>query len=189
MGHMAWEWAAPTATAIVGIGGIIGTYRGGSRQTETVLAVADRQIEAQVRTARDARNQERLERTYQELARFAYRRRLEAHAIRPFFSNQPVPVSPTPEEIERVYIQVATMASPEVNDILDEFGAVLDRIVQTDTMITELDNERRQTGRQPEPDPSVGTKTELQMRLHDDHGKVKEVEKKLQLQMNSELRA
>jgi hypothetical protein len=71
MRRVAWEWVAPTATAAasiaVGVTGIIATYRAGSRQQTTALAVAQQQADAQVAVAREERQQRRLEEAYLEM--------------------------------------------------------------------------------------------------------------------------
>lgn len=70
---MAWEWVAPVAgsmaTVIVGVAGIVATYKAGNRQQATALAVAvaGQQADAQVATAPEERQQRRLEEAYLEM--------------------------------------------------------------------------------------------------------------------------
>ena len=64
---MAWEWTAPTASAVLGVAGIVGTYWTGKRQGEATIKVAERQIDGQVTIAREARQQQRKEAAYSQL--------------------------------------------------------------------------------------------------------------------------
>ncbi|XRQ07371.1 hypothetical protein ACN3XK_64520 [Actinomadura welshii] len=68
---MAWEWVSPVATStgtlVVGIAGIVATYKAGNRQQETALSVAKQQAEAQASAAREERQQRRLEEAYTDL--------------------------------------------------------------------------------------------------------------------------
>ena len=64
MASVSWEWiAAP----VVGLAGIIATYLTGGRQQQTALIVANQQTSVQVATAREERQQRRLEGAYLEL--------------------------------------------------------------------------------------------------------------------------
>lgn len=64
---VAWEWIAPTGTALVGVVGIAAAVYGGNRQTATALAVARQQVDGQVMIAREERLQRRIETAYAEL--------------------------------------------------------------------------------------------------------------------------
>ena len=68
---MAWEWVQPvatsTGTAIVGVAGIVATLKAGNRQAKVAIDVARQQGDAQVATAREERQQRRLEASYMEL--------------------------------------------------------------------------------------------------------------------------
>src|SRR6185437_6554979 len=70
MQRMAWDWASPLATAVVGLGGIYGTYRGTSRQTETAIRVAEVQIRGDLEAKDRERTQSRIASAYSELARW-----------------------------------------------------------------------------------------------------------------------
>ena len=71
MRHVTWEWVAPTAgsvaVVVVGVAGIVATYRAGGRQQDTALAVVRQQADAQVAVAREERQQRRLEEAYLEM--------------------------------------------------------------------------------------------------------------------------
>lgn len=77
---MAWEWVAPTGTALVGVSGIVATYLAGRRQASTALtatreqigaslALGQQQMQGQLALAREERRQRRAEAAYLELLR------------------------------------------------------------------------------------------------------------------------
>jgi hypothetical protein len=75
---VAWEWVAPTGTAVVGVVGIAGTYFAARRQAETTLItsresnetaldVVRRQIDGSLQAERESRHHRRLEEVYIEM--------------------------------------------------------------------------------------------------------------------------
>jgi hypothetical protein len=77
---MAWEWVAPVAgsvaTVVIGVTGIVTTYRAGNRQQDTALMVGRQQVDAQVAVSREERQQRRLEEAYLEMFGCYYTRAL-----------------------------------------------------------------------------------------------------------------
>jgi hypothetical protein len=65
---MDWTVVISAASAgVVGVTGIVATYRAGRRQQVTALEVARMQIESHERMAREERHQKRLEKAYESL--------------------------------------------------------------------------------------------------------------------------
>src|SRR5689334_17694068 len=106
---MAWEWVAPTASAtaaiVVGVTGIVATYRAGSRQQATALAVTGQQVDAQVAVAREARQQRRLEEAYLELLAVVTTIRYWVFTVYPEITQTPeqytMPPIPQPPDVAR----------------------------------------------------------------------------------------
>jgi hypothetical protein len=109
MTRMAWEWVAPTASTtaaiVVGVTGIVATYRAGSRQQATALAVTGQQVDAQVAVAREERQQRRLEEAYLELLAVVTTIRYWVFTVYPEITQTPeqytMPPIPQPPDAPR----------------------------------------------------------------------------------------
>jgi hypothetical protein len=123
-------FASVIASAAVAVTAVIAT---------TWTAYLDRR--ARRHEARTSRQQDRLERTYLELATYVHHRRLEAEAIRPMmtFKDQPAAEPVTQAEIDRARSLAMTIASDKVRSILDEFSAALGEISNADAALSYLD--------------------------------------------------
>lgn len=125
---MAWEWVAPVATAAGASAGVLGTVltaRGGRRHAETIARETNAHAE---RMARSERQQERLEAAYGELMRMAEATGHWASRVFPMMDTdppQPVPALPSDEEQIRVRAAVRAYGSTEVNNLMDEYYAVV----------------------------------------------------------------
>jgi hypothetical protein len=146
---------------------------------------------ARRKDAQISREQPRLERTYLELATYVHRRRLEAEAIRPFMTtvgqHDPTPV--TPDEIDRVRSLVMSIASDEVRDIIDEFGAALGTISDADATLSGMERESAKTGREVDSQAWGGTKRDYDKRLKDAKATLRDIDdRRLREQTRRELR-
>src|SRR3954453_23316149 len=66
---MAWEWAPPLATVVVGVAGVAGTWLAGRNQGVVALESARLGTESSRELAREERTQRRIESAYRDLDR------------------------------------------------------------------------------------------------------------------------
>jgi hypothetical protein len=98
--------------------------------------------EHQQRMARNALAQERLDRTYTELGIFLARRWAWARSVHPFMGAVATP-DPIPDaELWRIETLVKNHGSPEVQELLDEWGKVVQKIENADAIIRLTDTSR-----------------------------------------------
>ncbi|ORB66942.1 hypothetical protein [Mycolicibacterium tusciae] len=120
---MAWDWVGPAATAAVGMAGILGTLRGGSKTL------------AHERTlATEARQQQRLENAYVDLLDVAERTGNWTHMVYPMMdTNPPQPVPPVPslEEQAHTVALVRAFGSALVLERMYAWRAIVREMVAT----------------------------------------------------------
>ena len=100
---MAWEWVAPVATATasiaVGVGGVFFTWLTGKQGREHAETVLGLQLSHERLLASEARNEQRLEKTYVDLLHLAERAGRCVQLVLPVVVvGQPQPPWPTREE-------------------------------------------------------------------------------------------
>jgi hypothetical protein len=143
---------------------------------------------ARRKEAQTGRRQDRLERTYLELATYVHHKRLEAEAIRPFGTPPPAPEPASQAEIDRARSLTLTIASAEVRKIIDEFADALDTINKADADLSDMDHESQQTGRDVDPQEWGGTSTQHRQRLRDARQVIRDIdERRLHEQTHREL--
>lgn len=136
---MPWEWVAPVATAtsgaIVGVAGIIATFKSGRRQTQTALDVAHRQMETALRVAREERNQRRLDEAYPPLLDVLVEGEQWLAAVRDFawgpWVGEPQLEPPEPPESVvglRTHSKISSVWSPQVAALVRVWGRGVDRV-------------------------------------------------------------
>jgi hypothetical protein len=142
----------------------------------TVTAYLDRA--ARRKEAQTSRQQDRLERTYIELATYVHRKRLQADAVRPLmtFKDQPTPEAVTQAEIDRARSLAMTIASDEVRGILDEFSTALGEITDADATILGMERESAQTGRDIDPQAWGGSEDDQRRRIDDAKQVVRDID-------------
>jgi hypothetical protein len=92
--------------------------------------------------AREARQQDRLERTYTELGIYLSRRADWARSVHPFLGPVPTPDPMTPGERWRIETIVTNHGSPEVRRLLGQWGEIARKIENADTVITLAEGSR-----------------------------------------------
>jgi hypothetical protein len=128
-GLVAWEWVAPIAgsvgTVSVGVAGIFATYKAGSRQQNTALAVVRHQAEAQVAVAREDRHQRRLEEAYLEMLAAVTSIYYWVFTVYPMLTNTPeqYTMSPLPELSDNARKEALWTAywSPRVEQLMKDW--------------------------------------------------------------------
>jgi hypothetical protein len=124
--------------ALATAGGIVTGW-----QTNRLGMKRDKQEhEHQRQLARDALAQERLDRTYTELGIFLARRWAWARSVHPFMGTVPPPDPIPDEELWRIETLVKNYGSPEVQELLDEWGKVVQKIENADAIIRLTDTSR-----------------------------------------------
>jgi hypothetical protein len=133
---MAWEWVAPTASATaaiaVGVTGIIATYRAGSRQQATALAVARQQVDAQVAVAREERQQRRLEEAYLEMLAAITSIQYWVFTVYPMMAQTPeqYTMPPLPELADNARKEALWTAywSPRIEQLMEEWESAVRQV-------------------------------------------------------------
>jgi hypothetical protein len=117
--------------------------------------------------AQTSRRQDRLERTYIELATYVHHKRMQAEAVRPFmtFKDQPEVEPVTQAEVDRARSLAMTIASPEVRAIIDEFSAALGEITDANATLLGMERAAAQTGRDVDPEVWGSTGPEQDRRI------------------------
>jgi len=126
---MAWEWVAPTASAaaavVVGVAGIVATYKAGNRQQDVALTVARQQGDAQVAVAREERQQRRLETAYLELLVAITKVRYWVFTVYPLltytpdqYTMPPLPELPDSDQKEALW---TAYWSPRVKQLIEQW--------------------------------------------------------------------
>lgn len=164
---MAWDWVAPTGGAIVGVVGVIATYKAGNRQQATALASVDKQVEGQLRGQREERRQRRLEMAYGELLTMLSETYQWARSVFPVFTSSPeeyrLPPMPDSAEPARREAIVTLAWSPRVQQLMDPWRDAISAVYGLGVAIqTELESDKRGGGFD-----SGEARKELPKRVHD----------------------
>jgi hypothetical protein len=186
---MALEWVAPAvtgaATAIVGVAGILATYKAGARQQQTALAVAQQQADAQVAVAREERQQRRLEEAYLELLSALTKIHYWVFTVYPFmtrtieeYTMPPLPELPDSERKEAMW---TAYWSPRVEQLMKEW----------ESTVRQLQNAGMQIGlamrtEKSEQHPGIDINS-LRLELPDRKDKVIEADRRIREQVRLEL--
>lgn len=136
MRSVTWEWVAPVAasaaTVVVGLAGIVATYKAGSRQQATALAVARQQTDVQVAAAREERQQRRIEQAYLELLTALTKIHYWVFTVYPMFTSTPeqftmppLPELPDTEQKEALW---AAYWSPRVEQLVKEWETAVRKL-------------------------------------------------------------
>jgi hypothetical protein len=144
MSYVASEWVAPVASSVavvvVGVAGIVATYKAGSRQQDTALAVARQQGDVQVAVAREERQQRRLEAAYLELLTAMTRIYYWVQTVYPLFTRtaEEFTMPPVPEvpDIEKIEAKWTAYWSPRVEQLMEGWGGALTKLRQTGSEIS-----------------------------------------------------
>lgn len=124
---MAWEWVAPTASGvsgtIVGVTGIVATYKAGHRQQATALSAVKAQVDGQLQGLREERRQRRLENAYGELLMMLSETYQWARSVFPFITSnaEDYRLPPIPESADSARREAIVTAawSPRVQQLMD----------------------------------------------------------------------
>jgi hypothetical protein len=135
---MAWEWVAPAATAAatttVGVAGIFFTWLSGKQGRDHAETISGQQFAHARLLAKEAREQQRLETAYIALLEMAERAGQWAQLVLPMMDTsppQPVPPLPSLEEQAHAEAVVRAFGSNEVRERMENWEAVLRRVVST----------------------------------------------------------
>jgi hypothetical protein len=126
---MAWDWVTPiagaAATIVVGVAGIVATYKAGNRQQDVALTVARQQADVQAAVAREERQQRRLEAAYLEFLTVITKVRYWVFTVYPPLTNTPdqytMPPLPELPNVDQQEALWTAYWSPRVRQLMEEW--------------------------------------------------------------------